>query len=54
MPRVALLKDQYKLNEIGRYIEAQRKFRGLKQSELAELSGMSQQNYSYKINNNTI
>ena len=53
MPRIVELKPQHMVCDIGMTIEGFRKRKGLKQSELAELSGIPQQNLSYKILNNS-
>lgn len=53
MPRVRGLQHTYKAKELSRLIEAYRTLRGYKQSELAEMVGMTQQCYSRKINDNS-
>lgn len=53
MPRVNELKHKYKVKELSELIESYRTKRGLKQDELAEMVGMSQQNYSRKIKANS-
>ena len=52
MPRINELKHKYKAEELPRLIEAYRTLRGLKQVELAEMVGMSQQCYSRKVKTN--
>ena len=52
MPRINELKHKYKVEKLSSLIESYREKRGLKQEELAEMVGMTQQCYSRKKNAN--
>ena len=53
MPRVTAMKPQYMVQDIGMTIEGYRRRKGMTQAELAEEAGITQQNLSYKIMNNS-
>jgi len=52
MPRVKELKYRYMFQDIGMIIDGHRRRKGMKQCELADDAGMSQQLYSYKVKHN--
>ena len=52
MPRVKELNYRYKHQDVGMIIDGHRRRKGLKQTELADDAGMSQQLYSYKVKHN--
>lgn len=53
MPRVAINKKKYKVNDIGGWVSGKLFKEGKSQTDLAKELDTTQQAISYKINNNT-
>ena len=53
MPRIRELKTNYMLTDIGSTLDTFRKVKHLKQKDLAEMCGISQQNLSNKFTHNS-
>ena len=53
MPRIRELRTNYMLHDIGMTLDSFRREKKLKQTDLAEMTGIAQQNLSKKFMNNS-